>query len=146
MNFLRQLWKACVAFWGASARPPGDLPGEEPLTRFLTHSRWLRADGSVRAIAFIPHKHQVSVFLTQGLDDPCVWSIGEESVARPSGKTIHGRADITVAAAQRHELSVDVDNNPPRHANLVGWPKDDKARWKSIAQDLAAEASSLRRP
>ena len=94
----------------------------------------------MKAAAFLPAECclQTSVSMIRGLCDGRVWKIGR----RIQGKrTLHGRADIVVAKiVERNGLRVELDNLPWRHASIVGWP-DDKEHRKSIAQELARDAT-----
>lgn len=79
-----------------------------------------------------------SVFRIAGLTDGEIWKIGA-GVAELRQKTLHARADVAVARVHETGLSLNPDDTPPRHANIVGWPAD-KAEQLSIAQQLAAAA------
>ena len=60
----------------------------------------------------------------------------------PTQKTLHGRADIQLDSFLDADLQIEPDNEPPRHANIIGWP-DEKEKQKSIAQELAARSSLI---
>jgi len=69
-----------------------------------------------------------------------VWDTGTRHVAQPRGEPLLGRADIQAPAIWEHKLMIEPAPSPhPCHANITNWP-DDKAKMKSIAQLLAAEA------
>ncbi len=102
----------------------------DPLTRHLLSSSQFAGESKrVKSSAFTPLENpstgifQTSVFQTKGLTENEVWSLGEQHVLknRPDGR-IHGRADVTVQEVLGAELDLDPDNDPPRHANIVGWP------------------------
>jgi hypothetical protein len=84
--------------------------------------------------------HKTSVFRISGLADPEIWSFGNEYVARPLGKALLGRGDLIVGEIKALGLAIEVDDNPPRHANIAGWPLE-KEKWKSLSQELAAIAT-----
>jgi hypothetical protein len=82
-----------------------------------------------------PQDKRLSVFRTSGLSENEIWSIGESLRPRP----LLGRADIRAGSVYEVGLSIDVDNDPPRHANIVDWPEEDTAiRLKAI--ELAERA------
>jgi hypothetical protein len=99
----------------------------------------------VKPLAFMPALNknlsvfQTSVFHINGLNESSIWEIGESYIARPQEKNLYGRGDILAAVIETAKLRVDYDNTPPRHANIIGWPKE-KHEQKSLAQELAAEA------
>lgn len=93
-----------------------------------------------------PPDRKTSVFQTNELVEGEIWDIGEAHVARPQGKTLHGRGDILAIEVEKtNRLKIDYDNIPPRHANIIGWP-DDKGEQKLLAQELAAEAKLKMKP
>lgn len=66
--------------------------------------------------------------------------MGQTYVAEPRNKTLYGRGDITISLVHQVGLDVVADNDPPRHADITGWPED-KSKRKILAMQLAAEAS-----
>ena len=125
------------------------LSADEPLARVLTSSgHFSRKNNRVKEPAFLPNaKLKTSVYRTQGMSDPEMWALADECVAGPTGKTCYGVGVVTVRDVSDNELSVDPDDEPPRHANIVGWPAadtaDDKAKRKALALRLA-NAATLR--
>lgn len=93
-----------------------------------------------RAFEPSPKTRQTSVFWVGGLSDSEVWDHGDQFVGRVRKKPILARATVTVRAVEAVGLQADFDNDPPRHANIVGWPES-KHETKSRAQELAAEAT-----
>ncbi len=87
-----------------------------------------------------PENLRLSVFQIKGLNENDIWKMGEAYIAKPSKKTLYGRGDITVSAVHRIELDLISDNEPPRHADIVGWPEE-KSEQKLLAEELAADAS-----
>jgi len=55
-------------------------------------------------------------------------------------ENVYGFANIIASAVCEMDLDVDPDNNPPRHADIVGWPQE-KSERMLIAQELAAKAT-----
>ena len=86
-----------------------------------------------------PRTNEVSVYRITGLTPEKVWRLGNRRITRP----FHGIGEITMRHIVKHKLDVVPTKIPPRHANIVGWPPEsEKARQKSLAQQLAA-ASTL---
>jgi hypothetical protein len=83
-----------------------------------------------------PNTLSASVFRVRDLSEEQIWNIGEDHVAEPRGKVLYGRADLNVNDVTSQGLKLDPDNNPPRHANIVGWPPE-KDRQLLLAQELA---------
>ena len=140
-----QLLKAKPALHGQQPAPVTDL---EPLTRFVTDSDHLKRQGPrVKWRAFLPRPadNDLSIARIEGLDEEAVWRLGDELAAKPSGRTVFGRADLnrqTVRGSQvlgQPDLDVQPDEPPERHAIIIGWPADRDAR-KNFAQELADKA------
>jgi hypothetical protein len=88
----------------------------------------------------MPRDQKLSVFLTDGLSSDQIWILGKKNVAI----NIYGRAEIAYVAVSEIGLKVDLDNKPPRHANLTGWPIQ-KSEQKLYALKLAEKSSLLLR-
>lgn len=117
------------------------VAADEVLARFLLSSRqFSREFRRAKADAFIPHPHaELSAFRTNDLTDEAIWSLGL-TVAEPSGKTLHGRAELVCGAVRDLGFEVVVDEPPPRHASITGWPRNDKGAQRLRALELAAVA------
>lgn len=90
--------------------------------------------------AFMPRGDgKTSVFRILGLSEEDIWKLGRDFVEHP-GRSIHARADVTVEVVTSCGLIVDPDNDPPRHANIVGW-SDEKSKNQLMAMKLASRAS-----
>ena len=116
---------------------------EEPLARFIHDKNYYRpSDRSIRHSAFMPARKdkQVSVFRISGLAAPAIWEIGNRYVATPLRRSLLGRADIKASDPVIIGLQVTPDDNPPRHANIGGWPED-ASKHKLLAIQLAEKAS-----
>ena len=115
----------------------------ESLARYLTSSNHYSTKMQVvKPAAFLPQppNYCLSVFRIDGLTTEQVCQIGQQKViSKRPGRTLHGFANIVAQAFLDANLTIDPDNNPPRHASVVGWPKD-KPQQISIAQELAASA------
>ena len=125
---------------------PSKVSQSESLARYLTHqNHYSSLNNSVKPAAFQPSSNhlRLSVFRIDGLIPEKVWEIGQVDVinAMSSPKNnLRGFADIKASAVYKTHLDVDPDNNPPRHADIVGWPQE-KSERKLIAQELAAKAT-----
>ena len=124
---------------------PSIVNPTESLGRYLTQknhfSRW---DNAVRTLAFMPPPNlRLSVFRIDGLKLEEVWIIGQREVidVLPQPKTLYGMADIKASKVREFDLEIEPSNTPPRHADICGWPE--KAKHKSVAQQLAAEAKLI---
>lgn len=124
-----------------------------PLSRFAFSRKWVsRADGKFRLKyqAFMPRSAhgrplELSVFRVDGLSEEEIWTHARR-YALPPGRNIHGRADVAdKAIAASGRLQVDYDDSPPRHANVVGWPKE-RDEQLALAQDLASAARAVPPP
>jgi hypothetical protein len=65
-----------------------------------------------------PKDLKLSVFMTDGLSSKQIWMLGEKHVKA----NIYGRAELTSIAVSGIGLGIELDNNPERHANVIGWP------------------------
>jgi len=152
MRSLRALLKRLVAWFAGSSGegPSGD--GDLPLTRLAFSKRWLITTGDglrFRPIAFMPYlparqDPELSVFRIGDLTDREVWGHVRKHARRP-GSNLHGRADFQLAELDAGVLKLVLDDTPPRHGNVVGWPED-KDGQLALAQDLAAVARASRPP
>jgi hypothetical protein len=125
----------------------GEHEDSEPIARFLLASdHFSSVAGRVKPSAFLPDPYvKLSVFMVGGLSHPQIWEIGLRNVAGPQGKRLYGHAEVNASVPTSPGLAVEVDNTPPRHANIVGWPDGpgDKPKRKLLAARLA-ERSTLR--
>lgn len=134
-NFLRRLWTTLAACFRAATNLQSCWG--DPLNRFPTHKRQFSAT-RVKQSAFLPPANlKLSVFCTGGLSGDQIWALGA-GLRIPAH--IYGRAELTIAAVSDIGLKIDLDNNPPRHANIIGWPTQ-KSAQKLCALKLAEESS-----
>ncbi|MBF0537789.1 MAG: hypothetical protein HQL03_05995 [Nitrospirae bacterium] len=117
---------------------------EEKLTRFIFDSNEYRSsDKGLKHSAFMPNnKGKTSVFRISGISDEEIWDIGEREVVPKKGKAMKGRADIPAYEVLKHNLSVDPEEPPPRHANIVSWNLN-RQDQRLIAVKLAADANFI---
>lgn len=128
---------------------PETVSPAESLARFVLQPDWIRADGTLRPDPFVPHPHtDLSVTRHHGLTPEELWELGENVAAelrkkRPSAALL-GRGDFQASLAFAHGLQVKPHEPPRNHANVEGFPKDNKPLQKSIAQRIVAEAKFVR--
>ena len=99
------------------------------LARFATESGRLTAS-AVKPKLFEPNKAlELSVFLVHGLEFVEIRDIGVSVVKEhPQARRLHGWGEIEESEVQSVNLRVVYDEVPPRHANIVGWPKEASRR------------------
>jgi hypothetical protein len=88
----------------------------------------------------MPSKGEVSVFRVDRLTGPQIWKIGTE-ISEERHRTLYARGDTRAREVRKVGLDVSPMEPPPRHANIVGWPENDKPRQKLIALQVAAAAT-----
>ena len=119
----------------------------EPLSRFLcSKSHFSIEKRLVKPGAFLPEPTslETSVFRTNGLLSAEIWAIGERYITKPSGRTLRARAELFAKSVYGVALKVHPDNNPERHATIVGWPTE-KNEQLMLATQLAAASTLDRR-
>lgn len=114
---------------------------EENLTRYILHKNHFSIlYKRVKYTAFLPTSNgETSVFRTANISDGGIWGIGEYEVAQKRELPLLGRADILASHILSNKLKIAPDNNPPRHANIIGWPRE-KSEQKLVAMELAENA------
>ena len=121
-----------------------------PLSRFAFTKRWIsKAGGGFRLKyhAFMPRSAhgrplELSVFRVDGLTEAQIWEHGRRHVL-PAGRNFHGRGDVTLEVVDAAgPLRLELNEPPPRHANVVGWPKE-RDQQLALAQSLASAAQSV---
>jgi hypothetical protein len=132
-----------------------EVTADEVVARFIVSSNEFRSsDGTVKPDAFIPRPYvELSVTRHRDATDDEIWAVGQ-NVAEVRRKALKGRADVAVQAFIDQALTVRADavrNDPrlidnPNHALVLGWPADDYARQKSIAQEISVAAKFVRPP
>jgi hypothetical protein len=124
--------------------PP--VESDELLARYIFSDRhFSRENRRVKAGAFMPASDgAISVTRHREAAQEEVWHVGQ-AVARLRAATLYARADVLSATCESWQLSVEpapVAGNP-NHANVVGWPMQDKARRKLIAEEIALAAKFI---
>ena len=120
-----------------------DVHETELLTRFLLSKSHIRADGTIKPNAFIPHPYEdLSVNRHRDATEAGTWSIGH-AIARNRNdkKTLKGRADIIAIKFIKQRLKVEADpiEGNPNHAIVLRWPKEKPAQ-KAIALEICKDA------
>ena len=126
-----------------------EVTEEDILARFILHrNRYSPTKGIVKLHAFMPDpKGELSVFVISNWLDEIIWQVGQDYVAGPQGKSLKARGDLVVSVVLKNRLTVDMDNNPVGHANVMGWPDSDhKDEQKIIAIELAKASRLLINP
>lgn len=85
-RFLRQFLRAFVGRLpvAKSGARLGSPPPEAVLSNYLTSHSYIRGN-RVHSSAFLPRNGELSLFQTQGLDEPAIWRLGVEHVLSPVG-------------------------------------------------------------
>jgi hypothetical protein len=116
-----------------------DVTESEIVTRYLMFSKWYRADQTIKYEAFMPPADlEFSVTRLLQATDAELWGVGKQ-VAAENGRTLHGRADISVRVFLNQQLLAQSDALPdnPNHAIVTGWPVG-KAQQMIVAKQFAA--------
>lgn len=162
MDFLRRF----ITFWRgstqqhnsvsapyttASAPTPyedGPISDNERLSRFIfDQDAFTASTGRMSFRQFLPpmkgdYTEEVSVMRTETLAEEVVWTLGQDTAAEASGRSVRARADFAALAARAGRIGIwqlDVQPSvpPPRHALVVGWPPvSQREARKSLAQQL----------
>jgi hypothetical protein len=142
MRFLRSFFLTLKEWFLKPETHVGAIvEANETLSRFIFTTRHFRRQPlRVKAEAYMPREGQVSVFRVDGLIAAQIWEIGDE-IAETRDRTLYARGDIKAREVGRSGLDIVPAQPPPRHANIVGWPENDKPRQKLIALQLAAVAT-----
>lgn len=126
---------------GTGTGTAGEVRREEPIARYIPHGSWLHADtGRAKPRAYLPNKGKTSVFRVSSLDSDGVRRLGAELLKNPP--------PLAHAIGLAHSvydcgLRFDPNNEPPRHADIVGWPER-KDQQKLLAMKLAEAAEVTR--
>ena len=119
----------------------------ERISRFVLSSNEFRpSDQTVRPKAFIPPKNKpLSVYRTSALSEDEIWSIGNEFVAEPRGKTLYGRADLLAKDVYALQQKIEPETSiHPLHADIIPWP-DGRDDILFLATQLALRSKFVSR-
>ncbi|NUQ60909.1 MAG: hypothetical protein HUU20_00360 [Pirellulales bacterium] len=96
----------------------------------------------MKAAAFLPPGNgKESVTRHRDATEAEVWQAGQAAAAKRN-QTLYARGDVLAATCESQRLTVEADpiEDNPNHTNVVGWPMDDKAACKLIAEEIAVAA------
>ena len=113
----------------------------EDIARFVCHTSQLYSDGSgVKPGAYLPRDGKTSIFRLEGLRVSEVRLVGAAHLRSPP-PIAHA---VSVAGSiLDFGLMFDPNNDPERHADIVGWPVS-KEEQKLLAVKIAGTAKLLR--
>lgn len=118
----------------------------ERISRFLfTKRHYSTQKNLVKPEAFVPHPHiELSVSCTHDLNEEDVWALGTTAMlARSDNRNLHGRGDLLAGHVYAQKLTLDRDDDPPKHANILGWPEEGGDAQLMKATELASQATLL---
>ena len=109
------------------------------LSRFIRFKSYIAiSKHRVKPGAFLPPPNKkLSVFHTEHINEIQIWQLADKHISLE--KRVKFRADITSKNVEETNLSIDLDNKPKFHANIIGWP-DRKDMQKAYAIKLASVA------
>lgn len=82
------------------------------------------SDNTVKKKAFQPAKNgTVSTFVVTGMEHAQIEHLGNKHVAIPRNKTLYGWSLIKASIVRELGLCADRNDEPPGHANILGWPE-----------------------
>lgn len=148
----RALLKRLVGWLAGSSSGKRREGDDLPLTRLSYSKSWLvKVDEELRfkPRAFMPYRPkgrdlELSVFRINRLACRAIWEHVAKHARRP-GRNIHGRADFRLSDVDSSVLKLVLDETPPRHGNVVGWPEE-KDGQLALAQELSEVARAYRTP
>jgi len=125
---------------------PTNVPAVEPnelLARYIFSKRHFSQENRrVKAGAFLPASNgELSVTRHREATQDELWQVGHD-IAQVRDLTFHCRGDVLSSTCASQRLNVEaapIEGNP-NHANVVGWPMEDKAAMKLIAEEIAVAA------
>jgi hypothetical protein len=95
-----------------------------------------------RAFERPPKDNDLSMFHTEGLDEPNVWTLGASTRA---DQTLKARADLRADDVATAGLTIDPNDDPPRHVSILGWPSSEEDELQ-VRVRLADAATLVLRP
>lgn len=126
---------------------PDTITDEEDLARFLTSSRYFNST-MVKPAAFLPSGDRPETSVSRHGIAPLdlLIALGRGAAG---DRNLHGAAIFKAKTARAAGLDAVVDEPPPRHALLVGWPVSpndpdlERAKQKEMAAIIASNATLL---
>jgi hypothetical protein len=136
------LKKLATLFQKCIKKHSNEIPSGCLLARFLTQSgHFSPTTHRVKQSAFLPAKSlELSIFNIDKLIPHKIWELADKYVLSAERK-VYGYAKIFSDIIYNNKLKIDYNNNPERHANIIGWPTE-KDEQKLLAIELA-NASEL---
>ena len=129
----------------------------ECIARFCFDRDFYKETGNPKPNVFMPEffqdKHETSVCRKTNITEERIWEISRVVEEQRKKKSI-GRADLGVdiicVNALTAESAPDMKLSYPEHSVIIGWPEGqeetEKAKRKSIAQELASRAKPVKIP
>ena len=116
------------------------------LARFAVHSNELKSSG-INPKLFRPTKERkVSVSRIEDKTEEETIEEGKRVVRiRQDVDTLYGWAEIATREVYDIGLSVDDDDDPPGHSNIIGWPEEEK-KFLKCRQELAKRSAKKQLP
>lgn len=121
-----------------------EIEPDDEITRFATKKRQtaVNKDGFVKHQVFmppaLPQPYETSVYCTTSLTQAEVYTIGDDNITA-RGRPVVGRVITDGANIYDRGLQFNYNNEPLRHANIIGWSDHVDGR-KSKAQALASKS------
>lgn len=101
---------------------PENVTDDEPLARFLTSdSQFNRALAKPSAFMPGPADEKTSVFRQGAEPLTALWDLGDREIG--AQRRVRAAAMLTAGHVRRAALEVEASEPPPRHADIVGWPR-----------------------
>lgn len=117
------------------------------ITRYIRfRSAFTASTGRINPSAMMPapnsqaQRLETSVYFIDGRTDEELWRLGDDTI----GSLCPGRITLAASAVPVVGLVLDRDDDPPSHANIVGWPDtnwpETKEQCKALALKLVGVA------
>lgn len=113
----------------------------DKLTRFIrSKNNFSKKKNRVKPAAFMPifnddsNRFETSSFFIDDLEETSIWDLGNKYI---QDIQIKARGDFKDKDVEKSDLNIDFNNNPERHADIIGWDKDNKPKRKEQALKLA---------
>ena len=115
------------------------------LARFAVESKKLNAS-EVKPKLFEPNrKSELSVSYIEGLECAEISQRGVDVAKKQGKERLYGWAEISEETVLKANLTIDRDDDPPGHANIIDWPeKKDERIEKQIF--LAQNSEPIKLP
>lgn len=82
----------------------------------------------------VADRYELSSYCMDGLSEAARWELLDLHSDKPP---IRARAEFNIFVILEAGLTTEIDWEPPRHVNIVGWPNEEERR-KSAQQVLVA--------